>query len=152
MVTTIIHLCTPPCIPSKLQFPYYHIKSFETIIHIKMGIKPQNMPQISKFPLSPKMDIMPHNIPQTSNLLLSRTKSMVTRDKQSSMSPLHPTTPPLCPSAPLHTSCPLYTPFHVCLSPSIASFTDLHDSFCKVIRVEYAYNHIQVRPVYNKQR
>ena len=23
---------------------------------------------------------------------------------------------------------------------------------CKVIRVEYAYNHIQVRPVYNKQR
>ena len=24
--------------------------------------------------------------------------------------------------------------------------------FCKVIRVEYAYNRIQVRPVYNKQR
>ena len=26
------------------------------------------------------------------------------------------------------------------------------DNKCKVIRVEYAYNHIQVRPVYNKQR
>ena len=24
--------------------------------------------------------------------------------------------------------------------------------YCKVIRVEYAYNHIQVTPVYNKQR
>ena len=33
------------------------------------------------------------------------------------------------------------------------SFTGCKDlNNCKVIRVEYAYNHIQVRPVYNKQR
>ena len=27
-----------------------------------------------------------------------------------------------------------------------------HPMWCKVIRVEYTYNHIQVRPIYNKQR
>ena len=60
---------------------------------------------------------------------------MVNRDKQPSMSPLHPTMPPLCPSALLYTSCPLYTPFHVYLSPSIAPFTGLHDPFYRPVSV-----------------
>ena len=31
-------------------------------------------------------------------------------------------------------------------------FIDLNNNNCKVIRVEHAYNHRQVRPAYNKQR
>ena len=37
------------------------------------------------------------------------------------------------------------------LTPGEGQILVFKDS-CKVIRVEYAYNHIQVRPVYNKQR
>ena len=43
LVETTTSIYVPPCIPTKLQFTYYQLSRFETIIHIKRVINFQDL-------------------------------------------------------------------------------------------------------------